>query len=317
MPPKPPSPEELTARAEESWRAAARRATPVMRELKLVAAAEQGRSARVAFLLAEWAALKEPHVLGRAATAAAINGHADTCRLLLRHGAPLDYAHGALIEAAVAGNNGDLVDFILRAGASFEMKGRRPLLEQALSANKPAAAKALILHGANPYRQNAAGKSMRQLAEDIGRRDLAELMERLWQRPPLVPAGFAAETPLEALRGSFPAHDGMTGFQLAACHGQIDALFARLIASQSRLHKSDVLTANLRHPRTLLFILGQRGEAAKAFDPALWGGDLALMQELLRYVPAAFRAQIDEDAIRTKLQQRHLQQGRPPRLPRT
>ncbi len=280
-----------------------------------VMAAASGDLPQLIFLRAAAATGISPSLLNAALVSAALHGQEKTCRQLLVWGADARHNRSQALLAAVKANHGYVTDLLLRAGARMEdAKQHRPhmsLLAQAIEEGHADAAKALLLHGANPNVMHPfSGTTLQARAHALGLIDTYHLMERLWAQPPRVPDDFAQRLPLDQLRDAFPTHAGFTGFQLAAYHGQMEALLARLTAQGRTLAKSDLITATPRYPQTLLFILGQRGELAKVFDLGLWAHDVTALRDLLRYVPAAFRGQLDDAGIPTRLRQEKLRQQR-------
>lgn len=312
------SPDSLNDTLTEDWQRLLQNAAPSVLSHYLGVAAQQGQVNRLSFMRATYAQHLSRADLTFALISAAARGQEKACRLLLGWGADARRDRRALI-AAIRGNHGFVTDLLLRAGATLdnvviEHREMSPLA-LALEGGHKDSAKALLLHGANPnIMHTPTGSTLRALATTKGLLDTRELMDRLWPTAPRIPADFVARLPLEVLRGPFPDHGGFTGYQLAAYHGQMSALLQRLTADGRRLTKSDLIMATPRYPQTVLFILGQQGRLAEVFDPRWWPGNAAGARDLLRYVPAAFRPQLDAAHIPTRLQQEIWRQQRRPHL---
>lgn len=281
------------------WRGDVRTAALSTRRQMLVQAAARGQTARLAFLQAhDPDVCRDVPTMETALHAASCAGQRDSVKWLLERGANAAHGHNRCLLGAVNANSGDVVDLLLRHGADIRQAEKTvapsSLLMHAVSKRKRVAAKALLLHGCSPFDSMPDGQSAAAQMRTMGMITLLEMMARLWPKNlPAVPADFAAATPLEDLQRPWPSAGGMTGYQLCAHHGQIDMLLHRLTANGRVLSKTDLITATPRYPQTVLFILGQRGELSKAFAPALWGYNAAAMRDILPYVPAAFRGQID------------------------
>ncbi len=152
-------------------------------ELDIFDAASVGRTARVAQLLDQDAALVNAYSrdgffpLGLAA----FFGHPETVRLLLVRGADVaQVAQNPMriqpLHAAVAGRSFEAIRLIVEAGAPVngkQQEGWAPLHEAAHQKNVELT-RYLLAHGADPKVQNDAGKSPRDLAE--GDADILKLL---------------------------------------------------------------------------------------------------------------------------------------------
>lgn len=303
--------------AEANWRQVAANLPLADRQRVFVAAASQNQLARLSFLKSTAPGVATPDVLSEALIAAAEAGHRDICIKLLRWGADARRDNSRALHVAVVRNQALIADQLLRAGADMKaaesyLKPRRPLVFLAAEMRHHETLRALIMHGVAPELQDNQGRDLRGRCRDLAMQGGIEMMNRLWKTPPAVPADFAARNDLDALRAVFHTHDGFTGFQLAAYHGQIDTLLRRLTANGRSLTKSDLITATPRYPQTILFILGRQRQLHKVFEPALWQNDFAAMRAMIPYVPAAFRWQVDETRI-SALERQHRLQGQPAR----
>ena len=276
-------------------------------------AASRRQLTRLAFIQAhDPATCRDQNVMNLALHAASCAGHREAVKWLLAHGSDASHNRSRCLIGAINANSGDTVDLLLRHGASIKdaEKTTYPssLLARAVNERKSEAAKALLLHGYDPFGYAPSGQTVLSRIRDLGMPVLTEIINRLWLKDVAkVPDDFARKTPLSQLQGVFHTHGGLTGYQLCAYNGQIDALLARLTENGRRLSKSDLITATPKHPQTILFIMGARGELGKIFNPALWGNDVAAMRATLPYVPAAFRHQIDVASFTTIELQRSLQ----------
>lgn len=307
----PKKPSDAVRGVEAAWRVELDDADAKKLVQQMVLAAGKGNRHRVSFILASYpTATTTPAALNEALYAAALSGQQEVCVILLKKGAVASSHNSRALKAAVISDNGHLVDLLLRHGADITATQKwaphRPLLACALAERRRQAAKALLLHGVNPNGKDSDGRTLRALAQEMKLPGITDLIDSLWHQPPAIPDDFATRLPLEDLRRVFPLHDTYNGFQLATYHGQFDVLATRLVAEDGSLSKSDILGATLHHPQNLLFILGQRGELAKAFQPHLWGYDSKRMRAMLPYIPAAFRDQIDESRLTALFQQDRL-----------
>ncbi len=306
---KPPHDSHDPAR-DAAWQRDVREGILSKRQNLLMEAAARGQTTRMAFIHAHDAAVcRDQSVMNAALHAASCAGHHAAVKWLLAHGSDAAHNRSRCLIGAVNANSGDCVDLLLRHGADIKQAEKTTypssLLARAVGERKPEAAKALLLHGCDPFGYTPSGHQVTSRIRDLGMPILNEIINRLWLKDVArVPADFASATPLSDLQRVWPTHGGLTGFQLCAYNGQIDALLARLTAQGRKLCKSDLITATPKHPQTILFIAGQRGELAKIFRPALWGYDVAAMRATLSYVPAAFRHQIDVAGFTTIERQR-------------
>lgn len=278
----------------------------------LMEAAARGQTTRLAFIHAQCpATCRDQNVMNLALHAASCAGHREAVKWLLAHGSDASHNRSRCLIGAINANSGDTVDLLLRHGANIKdaEKTTYPssLLARAVNERKSEAAKALLLHGCDPFGYAPSGHTVLSRIRDLGMPILTEIINRLWLKDVAkVPDDFAKKTPLNDLQAVWHTHGGLTGYQLCAYNGQIDALLARLAANGRTLSKSDLITATPKHPQTILFIMGARGELGKIFNPALWGNDVAAMRATLPYVPAAFRHQIDVASFTTIERQRNL-----------
>lgn len=285
------------------WQREVREAARGKREYMFMLAVVKGQAARLAFIHAQDTTITHSAILmDKALMAACANGQAQSVAWLIRHGANPREGNSRAIVSAVSANSGTVLDVLLRNGASLQDAEKTHFKDGALAHavlnRKPEAAKALLLNGCDPYRSITGGPTVYARMRDLGMPILTELSNRIWLRDvPAVPADFAARESLDRLQGVYPDHKNLTGFQLAAYNGQIGALIKRLTANGRTLTRSDLIGATPKHPQTVLFICGQRGELSQIFTPALWGNNVPAMRDALRYVPAAFRTQIDTDML--------------------
>lgn len=293
-----------------AWQRDVREGILSKRQNLLMEAAARGQLTRLAFIHAhDNTVCRDQSVMNAALHAASCAGHHACVKWLLTHGSDAAHNRSRCLIGAINANSGDSVDLLLRHGADIKeaQKATYPtsLLARAVEERKPEAAKALLLHGCDPFSYAPSGKQVTSRIRDLGMPILTEIINRLWLKDVArVPADFAATAPLDDLQRAWPTHGGLTGIQLCVYNGQLDALLARLTAQGRKLCKSDLITATPKHPQTILFIAGQRGELARIFRPALWGHDVAGMREALTYVPAAFRHQIDTATFTTIERQR-------------
>lgn len=305
---------------EANWRAVATAASMEDRRAFFIAAARDGNILRLNFLKAHDSRLANAATLNAALLEACDMRREDICRLLLKWGANPKHDNSRALYYAVKYNGAMIVDMLLRAGADMQAAARHvpsktPLPFVAVDARNHEALRALVMQGINPGMTDAQGQSLRARARDRGMQGAIELMNRLWPVPPAIDKEFVAGHSLAQLQSVFPLHGDLTGFQLAAYNGQIDALLAKLTDGGRRLVKSDLLGATPRHPQTILFILGQRRELHKVFNPALWGNDFAAMRAAITYIPAAFRAQAQEDRLQALERQMKLAKRREGKAP--
>lgn len=302
---QPPNDSHIDPAADALWQRDVREGVLSKRQYMLMQAAALGQTTRLAFIHAhDKNVCRDTATMNSALHAASCAAHRDTVKWLLAHGSDASHQRSRCLTAAIDANSGDVVDLLLRHGANIKdaEKNTYPatLLARAVTSRKPEAAKALLLHGCDPFAYAPSGHQITGRMRDLGMPILTEITNRLWLKtPPVVPADFASTTPLDQLQRVWPQHGNLTGYQLCAYNGQIDTLLTRLTANGRTLSKSDLITATPKHPQTILFILGQRGELGKVFTPALWGYNAAAMRATLPYVPAAFRHQIDVEAFET------------------
>lgn len=288
--------------ADANWRDVAANAPMDERRGYFLAAARDGNELRLSFLKSTDPKLADRGTLTAALLEAARQGREGACRLLLNWGADPRHDRSRALYNAVKANGGMIVDLLLRAGADMgaaasHAPDNETLAFAAVEARAHEALRALLMHGVDPDIRDAKGRTLRARARDRGMQGSIELMNRLWLSPPLVPRDFVGKYSIDTLQRVFAGHQGLTGFQLAAYNGQIDALLEKLTAGGRVLCKSDLIGATPKHPQTLLFILGQRRELHKVFEPARWGHDFAAMRATLPYIPAAFRRQAREDRL--------------------
>lgn len=298
--------------ADAAWQRDVREGILSKRHNMLMEAAARGQVTRLAFIHAHDATVcRDQAVMNLALHAASSAGHHHAVKWLLAHGSDASHNRSRCLIGAINANSGDSVDLLLRHGADIKEaeKNTYPssLLARAVNERKSEAAKALLLHGCNPFGYAPSGHQVIARMRDLGMQGLIEIANRLWLKDVArVPADFCRTTPLNQLQGVWQSHGGLTGYQLAVYNGQIDVLLARLTENGRTLSKSDLITATPKHPQTILFIAGQRGELTKIFNPALWGYNVAAMRATLPYVPAAFRQQIDVAALTTIERQRSI-----------
>lgn len=291
----------LDPAADATWQRDVQESSLSKRQQMLITAAAKGQATRLAFIYAQDTSVcADKTVLNTALYEASGAGHLATTRWLLNHGGDAAHMNSRCVISAIQANSGYVVDILLRHGADIAAAEKIiapwSLLARAVCDRKPEAAKALLLHGCDPYGKAPTGQLLKSRMSALGTDILVEISNRLWlKNVPHVFEGFAAKVPLEQLKRAWQTHEGLTGYQLCAYNGHIDILLARLTANGRMLSKRDLISATPKHPQTILFILGQRNELAKVFKPALWGGDIAAMRAILPYVPAAFRHQIDAD----------------------
>ncbi len=149
---------------------------------KLVAAAQRGDVARVAQALQSGA---KPDSAERSVTAlwwACQEGHAEVAKLLVSHGADVNFRDGdgfTPLHQAVGGNHPELVLFLLERGADVNARvqadGNSTALHTAASYGLGECARVLLLHGADPtLKHEETGETAADMARAGGYGELAE-----------------------------------------------------------------------------------------------------------------------------------------------
>ena len=158
---------------------------------QLVSAAQKGDLAGVRQSLQQGA---KPDATDRGATAlwwACQEGHIDVAKLLVRHGANVNFfdEHGfSPLHQSVGENHPGLASFLLESGADVNAQvradGNCTALHTAASYGRRECARVLLLHGADPNLKHA---ETRETAADMARAggydDLAEMISR-WPAQP-------------------------------------------------------------------------------------------------------------------------------------
>lgn len=325
--PPPDSPKTPPDPAQDSsWQRDVREGSLSKRQYLLLQAASLGQTTRLAFLYAQDKTVcNDNAVMNNALRAATHAGHFNAVKWLLTHGANDMRERSNCLVIAIDKDDGDSVDVLLRHEVDLKRAQSKTapasLLAHAIINRKVKAAKALLLHGFDPQGTAPSGQQLVGRMRDLGMPILTEITNRLWLKNVAgIDADFASKTPLSELQKVWQEHGALTGYQLCAYNGQIDILLARLTENGRKLTTSDLITATPKHPQTILFILGQRGELNKVFKPELWHYDADAMRAVLPYVPAAFRAQVDLGAIAFAARQNRLKvraaSGTRPRLPK-
>lgn len=311
---------------DSAWQRDVREGSLSKRHYLLMQAAALGQTTRLAFIHAQDKTVcSDTGVMNNALRAATHAGHLNAVKWLLRQGTTDIRERSHCLVIAINKDDGDCADALLRYDIDLKiaqgMTAPSTLLSHAICNRKTKAAKALLLHGFDPFGATPTGQPLTGRMRDLGQPILTELTNRLWlKNVDTIAADFASKTPLSELQKVWQDHRGLTGYQLCAYNGQIDILLARLTENGRKLTTSDLITATPKHPQTILFILGQRGQLNKVFKPELWQHDAAAMRAVLPYVPAAFRAQVDLGAIAFAERQKRLKTraatGTRPRLPK-
>lgn len=239
-----------------------------------------------------------PKRLSNAFLRACNAGHIGSLKFLLSRGVDANVKNGKGLVEALHGDKGDAVDFLLRHGARMQDTEREfadtpPLLFRALRQQRLNVAKALLLHGADPFARHDR-ETPRDICRRQGMEKLGDLIDRLHVKAPLVSADDIKAQDWQNLQLPQDKYNGLTGMQVAAYNGHIDILVEKMAGLGRSITKSDLITATPRYPQTLLFILGQRGELDKIFgNLALWGKHMDRWLDAETYIPAAFRKKTD------------------------
>lgn len=255
--------------------------------------------------------LELDNVKDDALAAAALNGHEALCDFFLRLKADPRANDSQCLQHAVIRGNVRIIDRLLRAGADIHCAGGS-LLKQAMTAARPAPVKALVLHGADLSRP-IHGRNAMQWAQALKMTEIEKFLA-LFNPPALnVTLGYLRHLTPARLQDPDPLHDGFTPMQLAAYGGHMQAALAILTQDGRKLTRSDLITATPRHPQTVLYILGSKGQLAQLFTPQLWQGRQREMEQAYQYIPAAFRAQVDLAHLQAAFVQDKLRKKQSPR----
>ena len=169
------------------------------------------------------------------------------------------------------------------------------LLGMAISHGRADIARLFINHGADP-RRTYQDKNAYQHAEESGMRALIEEMQDYRDSADFRDAAWFALQKPEDLANEMEGRSGRTGLHLAARAGCFESAVEAFNAAGVPI-KSEDLLKKTQGGDTVLGLLGDTGELAKAFNTKVWEGRKDEMLELFKQLPEKHRTQIDLPAL--------------------
>jgi hypothetical protein len=253
----------------------------------LMAAAQRGHVA-VAKVLSAHGAMDQWK--DEAMVEAAAAGHAEFVRYLIAHGANVMHAESAALYTAVDNNRLGVVKALLDSGADVDAN-KGTLLCIAISHGRADIARLFITHGADP-RRTFKDKNAYQWADEVGMRALVEEMQDFRSGEDFKgPEWFAQQRP-EDLCAEMETRSGRTGLHLAARAGCFEAAVDAFEKAGTPLKAADLLKKT-QGGDSVLGLLGDTGELAKAFNAKVWAGRKDEMLEVYKTLPEKHREQLD------------------------
>ncbi len=259
----------------------------------LVAAAGKGRMGVLHLLLTKNMAQAAKD---SALVEATVGGREDAITALLGAGADVRADDSAALWYCAMHGRDKIADTLLKAGADVKSHNRE-LLCIALAHGYGDVATVFLKHGASPadyYRSLNAF----EWAAETGQMEFAKTL-RQWVSSDehIGPAHFRAQS-LDELRRVLPDRGGRTGFHVAAAAGSFDVICEKILSSGNEQMRVEDLT-RIAPPAgpSVLAVLGQVGQLSAAFNAQLWAGRKDDMLQAYAAVPAAYRDQIDMQAV--------------------
>jgi ankyrin repeat protein len=225
-----------------------------------------------------------------AMTEAAAAGHSEFVRYLIAHGADVMHNDSAALLAAVDNNRLQVVKALLDSGADVDAR-HGTLLCQAISHGRADIARLFIAHGADP-RRLWNGKNAYQYAEETGMRGLVEEMQDFQSDTDFGGAAWFAQQKPEDLTAEMENRSGRTGLHLAARAGCFESVTEAFLKAGAPLKTADLLKKT-QGGDTVLALLADTGELAKAFNAKTWEGRKDEMLALYKTLPEKHREQVD------------------------
>lgn len=229
-----------------------------------------------------------------AMTEAAAAGHSEFVRYLIAHGADVMHNDSAALLAAVENNRLGVVKALLDSGADVDAH-HGTLLCRAISHGRADIARVFINHGADP-RRTFNDKNAYQHAEETGMRALVEEMQDYQDSADFRDAAWFSQQSPADLAGEMEGRSGRTGLHLAARAGCFESAVEAFNTAGVPIKSADLLKKT-QGGDTVLGLLGDTGELAKAFNAKVWEGRKNEMLELFKQLPDKHREQVDLKAV--------------------